>query len=405
MPPTPRPRWFAPAIATILYFSQGFPFGVVDQLLPLYMRVQHVSLAKIGLLSAVSSAWTFKFLWSPLIDRYGTYRRWMTGCLIVLAGTMLAFTVVPPENTAVFLTIVAFLALASATQDIAIDATAIQITPKDQLGYVNSIRVTFYRGAMILAGAGLAALTVVTGWPGVFFTAAGITAAILIVVMLLPTESGGGAVHDNPFRGIAGWLRRPHAAVFLALAFIYRLGDAALVPMVKPFWVDKGYTTAEIGTVTAAVGITTLIIGAFAGGAFVSRFGIWSALLWLGVLQVASNAGYAIAASAAASRPMFYAVVIIENFCGGLGTAAFLAFLMAICDREHAATQYALLSAAFAATRALIGSFSGVLAQNLGYANYFWITLLLGLPGLILVPFVRGEELLAPPTRDIVAEA
>ena len=393
-----RPGWFVPVIAAVLYFSQGFPFGIVNELLPLYLRTQNISLTEIGLISAVSSAWTWKFLWSPLIDRYGTYRRWMAGCLIVLAATMAAFAIVPPQHTTVFFTIVAILALASATQDIAIDAMAVRITPKHQLGYVNSIRVTAYRGAMIVAGGALAALTAVVGWRGAFFVAAAIMGAVLVLTFFLPRDAGDDRPHESPFRGMRTWFQKPYAATVLALAFIYRLGDAALVPMVKPFWVDKTFTTAEIGVVTTVVGLSFLIAGAFLGGAIVSRFGIWRALLWLGIVQVLSNGGYAIAASAPASHGIFYGVVIVENFCSGLGTAAFLSFLMAICDREYAATQYALLSAAFAFTRFVIGSFSGVLAENLGYATYFWITLALGIPGLMLVPLIRGAELLAPST-------
>jgi PAT family beta-lactamase induction signal transducer AmpG len=388
-----RPAWFVPALAAILYFSQGFPFGLVNELLPLYLRVQNVSLAQIGLVSAVSSAWPWKFLWSPLVDRYGSYRRWMAGSLVVLTASIASFAFVPPQHAALFFSIVAILAFASATQDIAIDAMAVRITPKHQLGYVNSVRVTAYRGAMIVAGGALAALTTFVGWRGAFLTAAAITGVIFVATFFLPAETGEHARNENPFRGIVEWFRRPHAYVFLALALIYRLGDAALVPMVKPFWVDKGFSTAEIGTVTTVVGLSVLIAGAFVGGAVISRYGIWKALLWLGVLQVISNVGYALAAASAVSHTVFYAVVIIENFCGGLGTAAFLAFLMSVCDREHAATQYAMLSAAFALTRFLIGSVSGVLAENMGYAAYFWLTMVLGIPGLLLVPLIRNDEL------------
>ena len=219
--------WFAPALAAILYFSQGFPFGIVNELLPLYMRTQNVSLTQIGLISAVSSAWTWKFLWSPAVDRFGTYRRWMTGSLLVLIGTLVAFAIVPPQAAGLFFAIVAVLALASATQDIAIDATAIRITPAHQLGYVNSIRVTAYRGAMIVAGGALAALTTFVGWRGAFLTAAAITAVVLLVTMLvLPRQASRletAGEKQNPFAGIVKWLKRPHAAVFLAIAFIYRL--------------------------------------------------------------------------------------------------------------------------------------------------------------------------------------
>ena len=397
-----RPAWFAPAIAGILYFSQGFPFGLVNELLPLYLRTQNVSLTQIGLMSAVSSAWTWKFLWSPLVDRYGSYRRWMAGCLITLIATYLAFVVIPPQQTALFLVIVAILALASATQDIAIDAMAVRITPTHQLGYVNSVRVAAYRGSMMVAGGALAALASFLGWRAAFVTAVVITGVILVINFFLPRETGE-AHHENPFRGMSLWLQRRHAAVFLALAFIYRLGDAALYPMSKPFWVDQGYSTRDIGLVTTVIGISFLIAGAFTGGAFLSRFGIWQALLWMGILQMLSNGGYALAASGN-NRPMFYAVVIIENFTSGLGTAAFLAFLMAVCDPKHAATQFAMLSAAFAGTRAVIGSFSGLLAERMGYGPYFWLTLALGLPGLLLLPLIRGEELLAPKDRGYVVD-
>src|SRR5438105_2458277 len=95
-------RWYAPTLAALLYFSQGFPFGIINELLPLYMRVKNVSLAEIGLVSAVSSAWTWKFLWSPLVDRYGTYRRWMGGALVVLTAMMIGFALISPQATVIF---------------------------------------------------------------------------------------------------------------------------------------------------------------------------------------------------------------------------------------------------------------------------------------------------------------
>lgn len=400
-----RAAWYAPTIAAILYFAQGFPFGIVDQLLPLYMRVEDVSLTKIGLVSAASSAWTWKFLWSPAIDRWGSYRRWIVSALLVLIATMVAFAVVPPRMTGLFFGIVVVLAIASATQDIAIDAMAVRITPEHQLGYVNSIRVTAYRAAMIVAGGALAALSAVIGWRGTFFVAAAIMGVAAVSTIVLPGESGQRTRHESPFRGVGQWLKRRHAVAFLAIALIYRVGDAALVPMAKPFWVDHGFSTAEIGMVTTVIGLSFLIAGAFTGGAFISRIGIWRSLLWLGLAQVLSNAGYAIAAARPPSDAMFYSVVIIENFCGGLGTAAFLSFLMAICDRRYAATQYALLTAAFALTRFIVGSVSGLLAQNLGYSTFFWLTLVLGIPGLLLVPLIRNVDLKPPPAGDVVAEA
>jgi Major Facilitator Superfamily. len=160
--------------------------------------------------------------------------------------------------------------------------------------------------------------------------------------------------------------------------------------MLKPYWVDRGFSPAEIGTVTTVFGIGFLIIGAIAGGAFVNRYGVHAGLLWLGILQILSNVGYALVASASAGRPALYAASIIENFTGGLGTAAFLAFLMAVCDKENAATEYALLTALYGLTRSLVGTASGFATESLGYATYFWLTVFLGVPALLLLPRIRG---------------
>ena len=162
--------------------------------------------------------------------------------------------------------------------------------------------------------------------------------------------------------------------------------------MVKPYWVDRGFSAAEIGTVTTAIGISFLIAGAVSGGFAVARLGIFDSLFGFGLLQMLSNLGYALIGSFGGNRRALYAATIVENFTWGLATAAFLAFLMSVCDREFAATQYALLSALFGLSRSLIGTASGFATQSMGYAGYFWLTVALGLPGLLLIPWIRGER-------------
>lgn len=385
-----RPRWWFPAIAVFLYFAQGFPFGVINELFPLYLREKGVSLAQIGLLSTVGLAWTWKVAWSPLVDLFGSYRRWMVGALVTIAGALAALSVVPPQQTSLFWSLVAVIAIASATQDIAIDALMVRITPDGALGPVNSARVAAYRGALIVAGGGLAALSAPAGWSGVLLIGAGIALGLAAGAFFTPAgDKSAQTRHANPFRGLAEWAKRPRAALLFALVLLYRLGDAALTPMVKPYWVDRGFTATEIGTVTTVIGLSFLIAGAIAGGLFIARFGLFRSLLVLGILQMLSNGGYGLAASFNLARPALYTATIVENFTGGLGTAAFLALLMSICDREHAATQYAMLSALFGLTRSVIGSVSGIAAERLGYANWFWLTMALALPGLALLPFVR----------------
>ncbi len=368
-------------IASVLYFSEGLPFGIVKELVPLYLRVEHVELKIIGLASTVSAAWTLKFFWSPLVDAFGTYRRWIAGALVLIAGSLFALAFLPSNLFYVFLALVA---IGSATQDIAVDAFTIRATPASMLGPVNSIRVTAYRVALIVGGGGLAALGGRAGWRSAFGTAGAIAVLILIFTIALPDDRGERTGHANLFADLARWLRRPRAGILLTIVFLYRLGEFAIVTMIKPYWVDRGYSPAEIGTITSVVGV-------IAGGWFVARYGLYAGLLWLGIAQTLSNLGYAIVATIAAGRWAIYAAAVVENLGYGVGIAAFLAFLMSICDRQRAATEYALLSAAFGFTGTVMGAVSGYIAQYAGYPIYFWLTVILGIPVLFLLPLIRDE--------------
>jgi PAT family beta-lactamase induction signal transducer AmpG len=176
-------------------------------------------------------------------------------------------------------------------------------------------------------------------------------------------------------------------ALFILL---YKLGDMAMGPMVRPFWVDRGLSTGEMGFITGTGGILAAITGALAGGAFTSRFGIFHGLWFLGIWQAFSNLGYALVATHPETGHWgVYGASMLESFCGGLGTAAFLAFLMSVCKKEWAATQYALLSALFGLTRSASGAASGWLATGLGYGDYFAVTFAMAAPAFLLLPFVR----------------
>jgi len=258
-------------------------------------------------------------------------------------------------------------------------------------------------------GGGLAALGGYAGWRIAFGAAAAMALLILLYSLALPDDrpmrsvaAGKDPIDDSPVASAREWLEslaaplrrwvhRPRATALITMVLIYRLGEFAIVPMIKPYWVDRGYSAAEIGTITTVVGVIISVAFAVAGGAFIARFGLYYGLLWLGVAQVVSNIGYGIVASVAAGRWAIYAAAAVENAGYGLGTAAFLSFLMAICDKERAATEYALLTAAFGVTRSLMSSVSGVLAQTMGYGPYFWLTVVLGIPALMMLPMIRGE--------------
>jgi PAT family beta-lactamase induction signal transducer AmpG len=356
----------------------------------MYLRFANVDLTSIGLLNVVGFAWTFKFLWSPLVDAFGTYRRWIAGAIVCIAAALFGMAWTPTPGVP-FYAFMALLAVASATQDIAVDAFTIRATPARLLGPINSIRVTAYRVALMSPGV-LAIVAQRFGWSHAFATAALVATAILAFTIVLPDDRGGApAERTNSIAALRRWLTRPHALILLSIVFTYRLGEFAVVSMIKPYWVDRGYTAAEIGTITSVIGVIVSIAAAIAGGIIVARFGLYRALMALGIAQCASNIGYAIVATMEAGRWAIYAAAVVENIGYGLGTSAFLAFLMSICDRERAATEYALVTAAYGVTGTLIASAGGAIAQHAGYPFYYWLTVVLGIPALFLLPLVRED--------------
>jgi PAT family beta-lactamase induction signal transducer AmpG len=384
----------------ILYFAEGFPFGLVMDAIPVYLRLQGVSLADIGLLSLVGLPWTLKVLWAPAVDVWGSRRTWIGACQLLMVVPLVALALLDqaPVLWALWAIVLA-LALLSATQDIAIDAYTIELLETKEMGPANGVRVTAYRLALIGAGGIFVLAAGLGGWRAAFFGAAVLLAASSAVSFRAPSVAAtvrrasaepSPSVQDAILRPLRLFLARPGFPAVTLFVLTFKLGDMALGPMVKPFWVDRDFTPVQIGLVPGTLGVVATIAGALLGGALTSRWGIFRALWVLGILQAASNLVYAGAAALPPSSALMYAASFAESFCGGLGTAPFLAFLMSICAKAHAATQYALLSALFGLTRALSGAFSGVATEELGYAAYFTATFFLAWPAFALLPWVRG---------------
>jgi len=280
------------------------------------------------------------------------------------------------------------LAFFAASQDIAIDAYTIGLLDKPEMGIANGVRISSYRVALLLAGGVFVALGGWIGWRLAFSLAALILALCSLMSLSLPRA----AIDDNPNRErsllqpISDLLQRPRARRVLLFILLYNLGDTAMGPMVRPFWVDRGLSTTEIGLITGSIGLVATITGALAGGLFTTRFGVFHGLWFLGIWQAVSNLGYAAVARLPETGHWgVYGASIVESFCGGLGSAAFLAFLMSVCNKRWAATQYAILSALFNIPGLLFGSLSGWAAAHLGYSTYFALTFLLALPAYAFV--------------------
>ncbi|MFN8640655.1 MAG: MFS transporter [Candidatus Binatia bacterium] len=401
-------RWKLGWVA-VLSFVEGLPSSVVKDVVPVYLRTSGVDLTAIGLYSLVGLPWPLKFLWSPLIDRYGDRRSWIAACLLVITAGSAALTTIAPHAALAVGAALLLVALASATQDIAIDAYTIGLVDAGEEGRANGVRVTAARAASIAGGGGLVLLSTRLGWPGVFAVAAGVFVLLALLVPWAPRVAVPRQARRTWLEPLRDWLERPGAPAVFAFVMLYKLGDAAMGPMVKPFWLDRGLSVAEVGIVSSTLGMLLTIAGALAGGRLTDRWGIWRALLLLGLAQALSNFGYATAAWLDPARPttevhslaealgalgdparaLIYSASMIESFTSGLGTAAFLSFLMNICDKEHAAVQYASLSALFGVPPTLAGAGSGWAVSHMGYAAYFALTVALALPALLLLPRIR----------------
>lgn len=383
-----RPRapfgWIA-AVA----FASGFPFGLVNEALPVFLRSSGAGLTAVGLVTAATFPWTFKFLWAPLVDRCFTRRAWIVASLAGLAALVVVLARLDPAGapTLFWLLLVALVAL-SATQDVAIDAFTIAATPAAQLGLANSVRIAAYRMAMLASGGALVWFAGRAGWPAAIGAGAGALLLLALAATRLPEAPRPRTAAEPLWAPITAFLRRPGIMAVLAFALLFKLGDAAMDPMTRPFWVDRGFTLAEIGAGLTTGRLLATLGGAMLGGLLTTRLGLFTALWSLGALQALSNLGYWWAAAAAPSKGLVVAAALTENFCGGMGTAAFVAYLMSVCEARFAGTQYAILSALLALTRAVIGGISGGATERLGYASYFLLTFVLALPGFALLPWL-----------------
>ena len=385
----------------LLYFAEGFPFGLLFDAFPVYFRIHGMSLTEIGLLSVVGLPWTLKFLWAPLVDVVGSRRSWIVTCqgLLALDLGLLLFLDPTATGSLAWGGLIA-LALLAATQDIAIDAYTIELLDQEEMGPANGLRVSTYRIALIIAGGVFVGAAGLVGWQVAFLTAAVLLAILALISSRLPritqgpqrvpvTQSWSTTLAHGFLNPLKSFWRRPGVIAVLLFVLLFKLGDMALGPMVRPFWVDRDFTPLQIGIIPGTVGVVSTILGALLGGRLTKQWGLFRALWVLGVAQAGSNLFYAVTAALPRSDLLMYGASIVESFCGGLGTAPFLAFLMSICNKRQAATQYALLSALFGLGRSLSGGFSGVLTQSVGYATYFTLTFFLAWPAFVLLPWVR----------------
>lgn len=387
----------------LLYVAEGLPFGIAKTFLPAAFTFAGLSAPEIGALSGLLQApWSAKIFWAPLVDRLGTRRRWMQGALFTVAAALTAIALMPltPVSTALTIALVC-LAIGGATQDIAIDAYTIELLDRGEEGSANGVRVAAYRAGMLLASGGLVAIGGWIGWPVAIWLGAALAALMALTESFLPERTVIRQPVAEFLNQLRAWLAQPGSLGVLGFVLFYKLGDAAMGPMVVPFWKHSGMTPADVALVSTTFGMIMTVSGALVGGALTTRWGLFHALWILGLAQAVSNLGYAAAAHFEAGRPGIFAASLCESFTAGLGSAPFLGFMMRICDKRQAATQYALISALYNLTGTLAGTVSGVGAERWGFSAYFALTFFMALPAYVFLPWVqrRIERPMDEPTN------
>ena len=395
-------RRVAPLLA--LGFASGLPLALTGGTLQAWATVEQVSLQQIGFLTLVGTAYTLKFLWAPLIDRYappwlGRRRGWMVLMQVLLALGILAMGCLSPGQNLLPLALIAvFVAFCSATQDIAFDAYRSDVLHKDERGAGAALSVLGYRLAMLVSG-GLALILADQwlGWGTTYMLMGGVMLLAAVASFWAPEPEVPAQTPRSVTQAVIEpfneFFSRPEAVTVLVLIVLYKLGDAFAGALSTTFLIRAaGYTATEVGTVNKLLGLAATIVGALAGGALMAWLGLYRSLMLFGVLQAISNLGFWLISVGPHSIWLMAAGVGIENLCGGMGTAAFVALLMGLCNQQFSATQFALLSALSAVGRTyLAGPLTPPLVQYAGWPTFFLLTVLIALPGLLLLHWRRKD--------------
>ena len=360
------------------------------------MASEGVSIATIGLLTLVGIPYTWKFLWAPFMDRFvmpflGRRRGWMLVTQMVLTGLILFLGTLSVREQSFLVALTALaLAFVSASQDIVIDAYRTDLLPAAERGLGAGLAVLGYRLAMLSSGAMALVLASVWGWPATYGVMAALMGVGLYATLSAPEPERQSVppptLREAVLLPLQEFMARPQAWAFLGMIILYKLGDAFAGSLTTAFLIQGvGFGIAEVGTVNKGVGLFATIGGAVLGGALMVRWGLYRSLLWFGVLQGVAALSFVWLASVGHRFELMVLSVFLENLTSGMGTAAFTALLMALCNTRFSATQFALLSALSAMGRVYVGPLSGVLAATLGWPLFFLFAVAAAFPGIWLV--------------------
>jgi PAT family beta-lactamase induction signal transducer AmpG len=407
-------------------FASGLPLLLTFSTLSAWLATAGISRGAIGAFALVGTPYAFKFAWSPLIDRLppplplGRRRGWGVAIQLVLIVAILGLGMCDPRrNLALMGTLALLVAFLSASQDIVIDAWRVEILDPDQQGPGAGMIQTGYRIGMLVAGAGALLIAGRAGWFAAYATMAALMVVGLVGFLAGPEpetsaasiRSPGGrwtaarawvaTAIEGPF---ADFMRRPLWPLILLFVLGYKLGEAMAGVMAMPLYVSIGFSLGEIAAVSKLVGFFATIVGALVGGVITVRLGLLRALILCGLLQSAGNLFYVLQAVGGHRLDYLALCVAAENLTGAMAGAALVAYLSSLCSPAFTATQYALLSSLSAMGRTLVASSGGVIAERLGWVDFFTLTTVVTIPALLLLVWI-GRRSTVEPDRELSVPA
>lgn len=386
----------------VLGFASGIPLALTGSTLSAWMVKEGVDIKTIGLFSLVGLPYAFKFLWSPLMDRFvppflGRRRGWMIITQLLLIITISSMGFYNPASTPLLIAAMALsLAFFSASQDIVLDAYRTEYLKPEERGAGVGVWIMGYRIAILISGALALILSDHLSWKMVYlimglFMVVGCIATVLAPEPLKINPASESieppkSLYEAAVLPFVEFFRRPGALEVLLFIILYKFGDIAAAQMTTPYILGHiGFSGTELGTIYKGFGMAATIAGALIGGAIMSRWPLKRSLLIFGVLQGISTLIFALLEFTGRQVWALSLVVGTENLCGGMGTAAYTAFLMGLCNKKFTATQYALLSSLMAVGRYVTGAPTGFLADAVGWVMFFIICTALAIPGLLLL--------------------
>jgi PAT family beta-lactamase induction signal transducer AmpG len=382
-------------VTTLLGFSSGIPLAMTSSTLQAWLKREGIDIGTIGLLSLASLPYSLKFIWAPFLDRFvppflGHRTGWIFLAQIALVLAMIGLATTKPSQSIAMVSFFTFLvAFFSATQDITVDAYRVDILKKEELGLGASLYITGYRLALLVSGGVALGLARYFSYPTVFLMTAGTMIVGMIAAWIGPEPAHPPAppktLQEAVVLPFVSFFKMPGAFEILIFILIYKLDTIMASALLTPFFLDVGFNETEIAAVFKGFGFFATIGGTIFAGAMMVKLGIERSLWVFGIAQAIAGTALMTLAGMGHNYAMLVFSVAAENACSGMGTAAFSAFLMSLCNKKYTATQYALLTSFMALGRTLGQAPAGYLVKALGWQQYFLVSILIAIPGLLML--------------------